>query len=293
MSENIIEINSLTKTYGKRRGIEDISFSVKKGEIFGFIGPNGAGKSTTIRTLLALMHPTSGSASIFSKDCIREAPAIAKDIGYLPSETSYYEQMTVEELLDYAAALYDKDCKDRITELSKRLQLDLKRKISELSLGNKKKVGIVQALLHSPRLLILDEPTNGLDPLVQHTFFEILQEENKKGTTIFFSSHVLSEVQKICDRVAIIKEGKIINLQKIHELNENGYKKIELIAKVEIPNNYFNLVGIMDYKQDANRASFMYKGEVGNILEKIWRLQVSDVSIEEPALEDIFMHYYN
>ncbi|MFA6983455.1 MAG: ABC transporter ATP-binding protein, partial [Sedimentibacter sp.] len=198
MTKNVIEIQNLTKQYGKHRGIDNVSFSVKEGEIFGFIGPNGAGKSTTIRTLLALIHPTSGSATIFGKDCIKEAPVIAQDIGYLPSETFFYENMKVRDLLSYAATLYKKDCSKRIEELTFRLNLDVTRKIRDLSFGNKKKVGIVAGLLHSPKLLMLDEPTSGLDPLMQQTFFDILREENQKGVTILFSSHILSEVQKMC-----------------------------------------------------------------------------------------------
>lgn len=292
MSKNVIEINQLTKYYGKNKGIEDVTFAVREGEIYGFIGPNGAGKSTTIRTLLALIHPTAGSATIFGKDCTKKAAEIAKEVGYLPAETSYYEQMTVKDLLEYSAALYGKDCSAKVNELSARLQIDLKRKISQLSLGNKKKVGIIQALLHSPKLLILDEPTSGLDPLMQQTFFEILKEENKKGTTILFSSHVLSEVQKICDKVAIIKEGHIISEQKISELKNNGYKKIELTAKSQIPKDYFAGKDIASYKQDECHANFMFKGDINSILEKIWHLQVEDVQIEEPTLEEIFLHYY-
>ncbi|MFA6983989.1 MAG: ABC transporter ATP-binding protein, partial [Sedimentibacter sp.] len=203
MSNNVIEIKNLSKYYGKHRGIEDVSFTVEEGEIYGFIGPNGAGKSTTIRTLLALIHPTSGNATIFGMDCIKEAHKIAKSVGYLPSEAYYYENMKVRELLKYSSDLYQIDCSERINELKERLKLDDTRKISDLSFGNKKKVGVVAALLHSPKLIILDEPTNGLDPLIKETFFEILKEENIKGATILYSSHVLSEVQKACSKVAI------------------------------------------------------------------------------------------
>jgi ABC-2 type transport system ATP-binding protein len=206
---NVIEINNLTKTYGKSRGISDISFHVEQGEIFGFIGPNGAGKSTTIRTLLSLIYPTSGSATIFGKDCIKFAPEIKKEIGYLPSEVFYYDNMKVKDLLKYSASFYKKDCSRRMKELAEIMDLDLNKKIDDLSLGNKKKVGIVQGLLHEPKLIILDEPTSGLDPLMQQKFFELLEEENRKGATILFSSHILSEVQRLCNRVAIIKEGKI------------------------------------------------------------------------------------
>jgi len=288
---NAIEIKNLTKRYGEHRGIENVSFSVEEGEIFGFIGPNGAGKSTTIRTLLALIHPTSGSAEIFGRDCMKQAAEIARDVGYLPGESAYYENMTVGELVRYAADLYGKKCDGRIGELSKRLNLDLSRKIADLSLGNKKKVGIVCALLHSPKLIILDEPTSGLDPLIQQEFFNILKEENQRGATIFFSSHVLSEVQKICDRVAIVKEGKMIGVQKISELRANSHKKISVTAD-NIPIEHFNLGGITNYQQDGSTATFMFMGNIADILAKLSVLNVHDLFIEEPTLEEVFMHYY-
>ncbi|MDR1616548.1 MAG: ABC transporter ATP-binding protein [Syntrophomonadaceae bacterium] len=292
MSGTVIEITNLKKNYGAFRGIVDVNFTVEEGEIYGFIGPNGAGKSTTIRTLLALIHPTSGKAAIWGKDCIAQAAEIAKDVGYLPSESSYYENMKVREFLSYAAALYGKKVDGRIKELAERLNLDTSRKISDLSFGNKKKVGIVAALLHSPKLIILDEPTSGLDPLVQQTFFDILREENQKGATILFSSHVLSEVQKICGRVAIIKEGQIINIQKISDLRKNGYKKIALTTEQSIPQEYFDMPGIASYNEDGAGASFLFMGKVGDILGKLHNLPVSDVFIEEPTLEEIFLHYY-
>src|SRR5659263_164069 len=210
---NVIEIKNLTKNYGKARGITDVSFNVEQGEIFGFIGPNGAGKSTTIRTLLSLIYPTSGSATIFGMDCVKFGPEIKKEIGYLPSEVFYYDNMKVIDLLKYSASFYKKDCSKRITELAEIMDLDLNKKIDDLSFGNKKKVGIVQGLLHSPKLIILDEPTLGLDPLMQQIFFDLIREENKRGATILMSSHILNEVQRICSRVAIIKEGKIIKLE--------------------------------------------------------------------------------
>lgn len=292
MSEYAIELSGLTKFYGKHRGVSDLTFQVARGDIFGFIGPNGAGKSTTIRCLLALIFPTGGSARIFGRDCIQCAPELAASIGYLPAEPAYYEQMTVREQLDYAAELYGKAGKNRIQELCDRMSLDPKRKIRELSLGNRKKVGIVAALLHSPELLILDEPTGGLDPLVQHTFHEILREENKKGVTVFFSSHVLSEVQKICSRVAIIKEGELIGIQNIREFSEVGYKKIELVAKNDIPGGYFDVDGVADFRQSGNNVSFLFRGDLNEMLERICRLRVKDVLVGEPPLEDVFMHYY-
>lgn len=290
---SIIEIKHLAKYYGQHMGIEDITFSVNEGEIFGFIGPNGSGKSTTIRTLLALIHPTNGSATIFGKDCITEAPLIAQDVGYLPSENSFYENMTVKELLSYTAALYGKDCKSRTNELCERLNLEQSRKIADLSFGNKKKVGIVSALLHSPKLIILDEPTSGLDPLIQQIFFDILREENAKGATILFSSHVLSEVQKLCGRVAIVKEGRIISVQKISELREKGYKKIKIDTLTPIPKGYFNSSQVADFTQSANQADFLYMGNIKMLLQKLYQLDIVDIFIEEPTLEEIFLHYYS
>src|SRR5665647_2400083 len=206
---SVIEIRNLTKSYGKARGIIDVSLNVEEGEIFGFIGPNGAGKSTAIRTLLGLIYPTSGTSTIFGKNCT-QFPEIRKEVGYLPSEVFYYDNMRVMDLLKYSASFYKKDCTKRIKELAEIMDLDLKKKIDDLSFGNKKKVGIVQGLLHEPKLIILDEPTSGLDPLMQQKFFELIGQENKNGATVFFSSHILTEVQKMCERVAIIKEGKII-----------------------------------------------------------------------------------
>ena len=293
MSEQAIVLNELTKHYGKHRGINNLSFSVNQGEFFGFIGPNGAGKSTTIRTLMGLIRPTGGSASIFDLDCHSKASVIARDVGYLPSENSYYENMKVRELLQYTADLYGMDCKTKMKELA-RLNLDLSRKIADLSLGNKKKVGIVSAIMTSPKLIIMDEPTSGLDPLIQQAFYDILKEENSRGATVFFSSHVLSEVQKLCDRVAILKEGQLIGIQSIKELRESGYKKVSLSAKEAIPRDFFDLSGIANYAETADKTSvsFMYNGNITAIIDKLHLLHLDDVLLEEPSLEEIFMHYY-
>ena len=294
MSEQAIVLNELTKHYGKHRGINNLSFSVNQGEFFGFIGPNGAGKSTTIRTLMGLIRPTGGSASIFDLDCHSKASVIARDVGYLPSENSYDENMKVRELLQYTADLYGMDCKTKMKELADRLNLDLSRKIADLSLGNKKKVGIVSAIMTSPKLIIMDEPTSGLDPLIQQAFYDILKEENSRGATVFFSSHVLSEVQKLCDRVAILKEGQLIGIQSIKELRESGYKKVSLSAKEAIPRDFFDLSGIANYAETADKTSvsFMYNGNITAIIDKLHLLHLDDVLLEEPSLEEIFMHYY-
>ena len=294
MSEQAIVLNQLTKHYGTHRGINDLSFSVNEGEFFGFIGPNGAGKSTTIRTLMGLIHPSGGNASIFGLDCQTKASVIARDVGYLPSENSYYENMKVRDLLQYTADLYGMDCKTKMKELADRLNLDLSRKIADLSLGNKKKVGIVSAIMTSPKLIIMDEPTSGLDPLIQQAFYDILKEENSRGATVFFSSHVLSEVQKLCDRVAILKEGQLIGIQSIKELRESGYKKVSLSAKEAIPRDFFDLSGIANYAETADKTSvsFVYNGNITAIIDKLHLLHLDDVLLEEPSLEEIFMHYY-
>ena len=289
---NVIEINQLTKNYGKARGITDITFNVEEGEIFGFIGPNGAGKSTTIRTLLSLIYPTSGSAKIFGRDSVKYAPEIKKQIGYLPSEVFYYDNMKVMDLLKYSASFYKKDCSKRIKELAEIMDLDLTKKIDDLSLGNKKKVGIVQGLLHEPKLIILDEPTSGLDPLMQQKFFELLEMENKKGATILFSSHILSEVQKLCNRVAIIKEGKLVTVEKISTLQENNYKKFKIDTKSAIDEDDFNLTGVTNLEVKGHIVSFLFKGNINLVLKKIAEMDITNIWIEEPDLEEIFLHYY-
>lgn len=292
MTMNAIEISHLTKNYGKSRGITDVSFTVAEGEIFGFIGPNGAGKSTLIRTLLSLIYPTSGSAKIFGKDCFKYAPEIKKQIGYLPSEVFYYENMKVIDLLKYSASFYKKDCSKRIKELAEVMNLDLTKKIDDLSLGNKKKVGIVQGLLHEPKLIILDEPTSGLDPLMQQKFFDLLKEENEKGATILFSSHILTEVQKLCNRVAIIKEGKLVAVEKISTLQENNYKKFKVETKTALDPSYFQLEGVMKLEVHDCSSSFLFKGNINPLMQKLAQVELVNLWIEEPDLEEIFLHYY-
>ncbi len=288
---NIIEVEHLTKFYGKARGIIDVSFTEEEGEIFGFIGPNGAGKSTTIRLLLSLIYPTSGSARVFGKDVVAHGPEIRRDIGYLPSEVYYYEGMKVIDLLKYSASFYGRDCTRRMHELSELMELELNRRISDLSYGNKKKVGIVQGLLHSPRLLFLDEPTAGLDPLMQRKFFNLIREENARGVTVFFSSHILSEVQRLCTRVAIIREGRIVEISNIRTLQQNNYKKVRVTAEGLDP-ALFALPGATNVQTENGTVHFFFKGDINAVLQKISGIRVEDVTIEEPTLEEIFMHYY-
>ena len=289
---SIVEIKNLTKYYGGVRGIEDVTLNIEEGEIFGFIGPNGAGKSTTIRTILSLIHKTSGEARIFGLDCEKDRVEILKDVGYLPSEVFYYDNMKVADLLKYSASFYKKDCTKRIAELSSALDLDLNRKIDDLSFGNKKKIGIVQGLLHEPKLIILDEPTGGLDPLMQKTFFELIRKENEKGATVLFSSHILSEVQKICDRVAIIKEGGIIKVEKISEMTANSYKHFIIEIKGGERPDYSKKKGVSGFNVSGGSISFVYYGEINEILRDIVKYDIANIQIVEPDLEEIFMHFY-
>lgn len=288
---SVIEANHLTKYYGKARGIIDLSFQVDEGEIFGFIGPNGAGKSTTIRLLLSLIHPTSGSATIFGKDCIKYGPELRRDIGYLPSEVFYYERMKVIDLLNYSASFYPQDCTQRMHELAELMELEMNRRIEDLSYGNRKKVGIVQGLLHRPKLLFLDEPTAGLDPLMQRKSFQLIREENQRGVTVFFSSHILGEVQRMCNRVAIIREGRIVEIEDIRTLQQNNYKKVRVVADV-LDAAYFDMPGVTNLEHQNGTVRFFYKGDINAVMHKIGEITVSDVTIEEPTLEEIFMHYY-
>jgi len=294
MSVPVIDITDLSKFYGKARGIEHVNLEIGEGEIFGFIGPNGAGKSTTIRVLLNLIFPTGGSARIMGMDVIRETKKIKLQVGYIPSDANAYTSMEVNEFLSYCMRFYgvQKD-PHRIAELSALFELDLKRKIAELSMGNRKKVSIVQSLLHNPKLLILDEPTTGLDPLMQSTFFELLRSENQKGMTIFFSSHILGEVQMLCKRVAIIKEGKIIQVEDIETLRKKQLKKVYIEFADQVHKVNFSNRGIESViSGHGNILSFMYSGNINDLVGQLTGINILNLMIEEPSLEEIFMHYY-
>ena len=284
----IIQTTKLTKYYGKARGIIDLDLTVEQGEFFGFIGPNGAGKSTTIRTLLGLIAPTSGSAMIFGKDVTKEKEAILQDIGYLPSEALFYQGMKVKEILKLSADLRKRDCAAESKLLCERLQLDTTRKVDELSFGNRKKVAIVCALQHRPELLVLDEPTGGLDPLMQKEFFDILRERNKEGATILLSSHVLSEIQRNCSRAAIIRDGRIIACDNVDVLSKTSAKRVTVHGAVDLK----HLSGIRDRRDSEDSVSFLYSGDMNSLLRALSSGQVNDLTVSEPDLEEVFLHYY-
>ena len=287
----VIETNNLCKSYGKSRGIIDVNLKIKEGEIFGFVGPNGAGKSTTIRTLLNFIFPTSGSAKILGKDIVQESSEIKKYIGYVPSEVKFYDEVKVKDIIKYSASFYNNVSQEEVDKLYKILDVDINKKMSELSLGNKKKVAIVQALIHRPKLLILDEPTNGLDPLIQKKLFELLEEARENGTTVFLSSHNLVEVENLCDRVAVIKDGKIIDTIVIEKLS----KKLGL--KVVIKSNEINEYKIKEINgqvisKEKDEFIFHYNNGVDTLIKELSKYKIEKLLISEQTLEDTFMNYY-
>lgn len=269
----VIEIENLTKNYGKHRGINDVSFQVKEGEIFGFLGPNGAGKSTTIRAMLGLIHYDSGEIKINGLDSIRYHEEILKEVGYMPSEAWFYAGKTVKDILKLSADIRKTDCAEEAKMLCERLQVDEKRKISELSLGNRKKVSIVCAMQHKPKLFIFDEPTSGLDPLMQNVFFELIEEYVAKGTTCMLSTHVLSEVRNHCDRVGIMKEGKLIVTDTVDHLLKSKTKRIKMV-------------------RDGKTLDYLYQGALNDLYKELQGHNIDDILIEEPSIEEVFMHYY-
>ena len=293
MNIPIIDITDLSKFYGKARGIEHINLEIGEGEIFGFIGPNGAGKSTTIRILMNLIFPTGGSARIMGMDVIRDTKKIKMQVGYIPSDASAYSSMNVNEFLSYCIRFYNvQNGAQRISELSELFELDLTRQITDLSLGNRKKVSIIQSLLHSPKLLILDEPTTGLDPLMQSVFFELLHSENKKGMAIFFSSHILGEVQMFCKRVAIIKGGKIIQIEDIDNLRKKQLKKVS-VELGHLSTESLSIHGVENViTGPGNTLSFMYSGNINELVNFLSGKKIINLMIEEPSLDEIFLHYY-
>ena len=295
---NAIELKKLTKYYGKARGIVDVDLVVNKGDFFGFIGPNGAGKSTTIRTILGLISPSTGAASVLGHDIITEKKEILSKVGYLPAEAIFYHGMKVKDVLKLSADLRGMDCSEEAKNLCERLQLDMNRKVNELSFGNRKKVAIVAALQHKPELYILDEPTSGLDPLMQREFFEIMKEKNEEGATVFLSSHILSEIQKNCNRAAIIREGKIIACDTVDSLGKTSAKRVTVNGNVKVE-DLAKLVDVRDIKTNAVEGeevggglNFLYGGEINDLIAFLGGFDISDLNVSEPDLEDIFMHYY-
>ena len=289
--ENAIEIKNLTKSYGRQRGIENINLEIPKGIVYGFIGPNGAGKSTTIKCIMNMIRKNSGEIIINGKKVENKNYEVKQEIGYLPSEIHLYEDLTVKKLLKYSASFYKKDCTQKTEKLVKRLEIDINKKIEELSLGNLKKVGITLALMHDPQFIIMDEATSGLDPLMQEEFYKILEEEKAEGKTIFFSSHILNEVKRICDKVAIIKEGKIVKIEDIESLEDTNIVKVKIEAEeIEKLEKELEIEQVITKKE--NKIEFLYSKEINSLIEKISKYKISKLLIQEIDMEEIFMHYY-
>lgn len=286
----MLEIQNLTKYYGKIKGVENLSLKLEEGEVFGFIGPNGAGKSTTIRSVMNLINKTKGKVFIEGEEFNKDDIKIKEKIGYLPSEVHLYEDLTVKQMLDYHESFYKKDISKKRKELVKLLELDEHKKVEDLSLGNTKKLGIVLAFMHSPKLLILDEPTSGLDPIMQQVFYELLQKEKEKGTTIFYSTHILSEISRICDRVGIIKEGKLLKVETINELRKKNLTYVTL-ESLDI-NKIIKKLNIKDYEQASNQIKFKNNLLPNELIEKLSGFDITKILIEEATLEDVFLHYY-
>ena len=286
----MLKIKELTKYYGNIKGVENLSLHVKKGEIFGFIGPNGAGKSTTSKCIMNQINKTSGEIYINNIPNEKNNIELKKLIGYLPDEINLYDDLTVKEMFEYSNSFYDKDYSKNVAYLVEKLNIDTTKKIEELSLGNLKKVGIVLAMMHEPKLLILDEATSGLDPLIQETFYKLLLEEKKKGTTIFFSSHNLNEVKRICDRVGIIKDGNLIEVNTIDELSKADFSIITITSKdIQKIKKELNQKLISEQK---NKIKFIYQKDINNLIKLLSNYHVDKILIENPSIEEVFMHYY-
>ena len=271
---SVIKIDNLTKSYGKHRGVANVSFAVEEGDIFGFLGPNGAGKSTTIRSMLGFIRFQAGSIHIFGKDICREKETILREIGYMPSETMFYPALKVKDIIQMAADVRKKDCRKEAQKLCERLQVDVDKKISDLSLGNRKKVGIVCAMQHKPKLFVFDEPTSGLDPLMQSEFFKLIQEYVAEGATCMLSTHVLSEIKSYCRSAAIMKEGKLQCVDSVANLTMTNAKRVKLF-------------------RDGRQESYIYEGDMNELLQTLAGYNVEDILIEEPSLDEIFMHFYS
>jgi len=288
-----ITLERLTKIYPGGRGVHDLDLAVERGEVLGFIGPNGAGKSTAIRTMLGLISPTAGRARILGLDARVDGAAVRARVGYLPSEPRLYDGMSVGAILEYLGRFFATDTSARRVALADTIELDLSRRAEDLSIGNKKKVALVAALQHAPEVLILDEPTSGLDPLIQVRFFEVIQAERARGTTVFFSSHVLSEVERLCERVAIIRDGRIVELARTSELRARLFKRVRVrLAHADAIAEVLGLAGVSDPVREGDRLGFAYHGDMKRLLEALAGAAVVDVTIEEPSLEEVVLSHY-
>jgi ABC-2 type transport system ATP-binding protein len=289
----VIELDRLTKRYGAARGVEDVSMTVAEGEVFGFLGPNGAGKTTTIRTLLDLLHPTSGRARVFGLDSRRDGVAVHARLGNLPGDFAYEPRATGRELLTYLARLRGVRGLGRAGALAERFDADLDRPLGQLSRGNRQKIGLVQAAFHTPELLMLDEPTTGLDPLMQEEFLTFVGEERRAGRTVFLSSHELGEVERACDRVGIIRAGRLAAVEVVADVTARAYRHVTVeFAEPVDPREFAALAGVSAVHADGRRIAFKAAGDVDPVIKAAARHTVTDIELQHPTLEEIFLTYY-
>lgn len=293
MQEAVIRTEGLTKYYGKQRGVEGLDLEVRRGEVFGYLGPNGAGKTTTIRLLLDLIRPTRGRAEVLGMEARAHGVEVRRRVGYLPGELALYEKMTGEEFLRYLGNLRGGVDWNYVRSLAGRLECDLRQRVQTLSRGNKQKLGILQALMHRPELLILDEPTGGLDPLMQLEFHRMVRESRKEGTTFFISSHNLPEVEKMCDRVGIIREGRLATVDEVEDLKERALRKLEIHFASPVPvEDFRGLPGVRDLRVENNTLVCSVVGSVDALIKAAARYEVLNVVSPEVGLEEIFIEYY-
>ena len=289
----IIQMQDLTKYYGKHRGVEGLTLTIEEGEVFGYLGPNGAGKTTTIRLLLDFIRPTRGWAKVFGLDTREHSIEIRRQVGYLPGELALYENLRADQLLRFFANLRGGVDWAYVEELAERFQFDMSRKIGQFSRGNKQKLGIIQAFMHKPKLLILDEPTSGLDPLMQQEFYRLIDEVRAEGRTIFFSSHILPEVERVCTRVGIIRDGQLVDVQDIATLKQRALRRIEFRFAEPVPHGTFdNLPNVTKVEYNSHTVRFTVQGQVDPIIKAVASYTVEDVVSHEVSLEEVFMAYY-
>ncbi len=293
MDDFVIETDKLSVYYGRHLGIRDIDLKIEKGEVFGFLGPNGAGKTTTQRVLLDVIRPTAGTARMFGLDCQKEGVEARANVGYLPGELSLYESMKVSQFFKmFDSMLGERAVPNYWVTLAERLQLDTSRKIGKLSRGNKQKVGVVTAFMSKARLLVLDEPTSGLDPLVQQSVLDLVLETKKDGNTVFFSSHILSEVQVVCDRVGIIREGKLVAVERVEDLTRQQFKRLRISFKKMPPDDAFDLPGVEEISRDENGVMLEIRENLEQVMEKAVLYGIQDIETYSVSLEEIFLAYY-
>ncbi|MHB8840731.1 MAG: ABC transporter ATP-binding protein [Candidatus Aquicultor sp.] len=283
---------SLTKYYGQTRGIEDLNLTVEKGEVYGFLGPNGAGKTTTIRLLTALLRPTKGTASVLGKDAWQSSALIKEELGNLPGDIRIYEKMSGAEFLDFIARFRPRKPPVLKEKLIERFDLNLNKRIKDYSKGNRQKLGIVQALMHDPQLLLLDEPTSGLDPLMQQQFYAVIEEFRSRGRTIFLSSHILPEIERVCDRVGIIKEGHLVSVERICDLEAKHVRYVDVSFEGSVNQEEFRVPGVTAVERINDHLRITVKGEIDPLIKKLAQYKVKELDSSHASLEEVFLEFY-